>query len=253
MDKEKKPRSIEVKEKIKLKIGDKEYEFESNTPTSSFYTDLYDEITAGYDATELFPLDKIQVLDSAGVVGAEITSASWTLTCQPPKISITGSAVWNSDNPPATLKVLDTRGVAYFQTSLPAGISAQRGLPITVTWEASFSVTVSSATGYLAGASMVYMAYIARLVDILGNARENKSLSIRKATYHYTDGYEWTVNIIGEMGQHRIYLPATQVPKAGSIDNVFLCTSANECFGFVLSSLLNVSSGDYVSLDMYFV
>ena len=253
MDKEKKPRSIEVKERVKLKIGDKEYEFESDTPTPLFYTDLYDEITAGYDATELFPLGKIQVLDSAGAVGAEITSDNWTLTCEATKISITGSAVWNSDNPPATLKVLDTRGFTYFQTSLPAGISAQRGLPITVTWEASFSMTVSSATGYLAGASITYTAYIARLVNILGNAREGKSLSIRKAIYRYTDGYEWAVNVVGEMGQRRIYLPATQVPKAGSIDNVSLCTSANECFAFALSSLLNVSSGDYVSLDIYFV
>jgi hypothetical protein len=253
MNKEKKPRSIEVKERVKLKIGDKEYEFESNTPTTGFYTDLYDEITAGYDATEVFPLNKIQVLDSAGSVGAEITSANWTLTKGTAKITISGSATWNSDNPPAKLKILDTRGVAYFETSLPAGVSAQRGLPITITWEASFSIAISSATGYLAGSHVLYTVYLDKLVDILANEREGKSLSIRKASYYYTDGYEWVVNVIGEMGQHYLRIPPTQVPKAGSINQVLLCTSADICMAFVLSSPLNVNAGDYVSLDIYFV
>jgi len=253
MNKEKKPRSIEVKERIKLKIGDKEYEFESNTPTSSFYMDLYDEITAGYDESDLFPLDKIQVLDSAGAVGAEITSASWTLDKTLTSITIKGSAAWNSDNPPATLKVLDTRGVAYFETSLPAGISAQRGLPITVSWDAVFSISISSATGYLAGSTVVYTDFISLLVDILANARDNRSLAIRSIKYQYTDGTSFTANLVGEKGQHHIYLVATPVPKAGSINIVSLYTSAGKYISFILSSQLNVSSGDYVSLDMYFV
>jgi hypothetical protein len=253
MNKEKKPRSIEVKERVKLKIGDKEYEFESNTPTTAFYTDLYDEITAGYDATELYPLNKIQVLDSAGTVGAEITSASWTLDKTSTSITISGSAVWNSDNPPAKLKILDTRGTVYFETSLPAGISAQRGLPITVTWDAVFSMSISSATGYLAGATVIDTRHISILVDILANNRNNRSLAIRSAEYQYTDGTKFRVNIIGEQGQHYLHLPPTQVPKTGSINIVMLYTSSGDFISFILSSPLNVNAGDYVSLDIYFV
>jgi hypothetical protein len=253
MNKEKKPRSIEVKERVKLKIGDKEYEFESNTPTTAFYTDLYDEITAGYDATEVFPLDKIQVLDSAGSVGAEITSANWTLDKTQTSITINGSAIWNSDNPPAKLKILDTRGVAYFETPLPAGVSAQRGLPITVVWDAVFSIAVSSATGYLAGATVVGTRFLSILVDILANSRNNRSLAIRSVEYQYTDGTKFRANIISDMGQHHLRLQPTQVPKAGSINIVMLYTSSDDFISFILSSPLNVDAGDYVSLDIYFV
>jgi hypothetical protein len=253
MNKKKNPKTIEVKERIKLKIGDKEYEFEFNTPTPEFYNDLYDEITLGTDGVKVMPLNKIQVLDSAGAVGAEITSANWSLTKGTAKITISGSATWNSDNPPARLKILNTVEIEYFETSLPAGISAQRGLPITVTWEASFSMNISSATGYLAGSNIIYVVYLDKLVDILANQREGKSLAIRKASYYYTDNYEWVVDVLGSITQHSLRIPPTQVPKAGSINSMFLCTSTNICFTFVFSSPLNVSSGDYVSLDIYFV
>jgi len=252
MDKEKKPRSIEVKERVKLKIGDKEYVFESNTPTSFFYTDLYDEIVAGIELNQVFPLGILQVVDSAGAVGAEITSASWTLDKTLTSITITGSAVWNSDNPPATLKVLDTRRMPYFQTSLPAGISAQRGLPITVTWDARFSMNISSATGYLAGSTIVGTDFISLLVDILANARNNRTLTLRKVKYHFTDGSALIVDVARDPEARRIYLPPTQLTRSGTINIVTLYTNEDKCFSFILSSPLNVNAGDYISLDIYF-
>jgi hypothetical protein len=253
MNKEKKPRSIEVKERVKLKIGDKEYEFESNTPTTAFYTDLYDEMTLGQDTPVLLPLARMRVFDSAGAVGAEITSENWTLDKTSTSITISGSAIWNSDNPPAKLQLVTPNLVPYFDTPLPAGISAQKGLPISVTWDAVFNVNIPSATGYLAGSTVVYTNYISLLVDILANNRNNRYLSIRSIEYQYTDGTKFDLLIVSDREAHHLYLPPAQVPKPGSINIVMLYTSAGIYLSFILSSPLNVSSGDYVSLDIYLV
>jgi hypothetical protein len=251
MNKNRRPRTIEVKEKVKIRVGDKEYEFKTNTPTSSFYTDLYDEITAGYDAVILRPLAKIQLLDTAGDVGAEISGDALNVSRDSTELTLSGSAVWNSDRQPATLRVLDTRNVPYFHTQLPGGINVPRGSTINVTWEASFSLDISSATGYLAGSVVNYVPHISLLVDVLINNRGNRSLAIRKVTYRYSDGYEWTLDITGEQGQHRLRLPPTQVTRSGTIDTVRLCTSANVCITFTLTSPLNVNAGDTIGLDVY--
>jgi len=252
MSKDTKPKTIEVKEKVKIKIGNKEYEFEANSPTSGFYTDLYDEITFGSDVGVVSPLTKAQVLDSAGNVGAEILASNWSWYVEPPTIGFSGSSTWNSDNPPATLKVIAGEGKVYFQTALPSGISAQKGLPITVTWQATFSVNIPSVTGYLAGASLVDTSLITRLVYILADTRENKYLAIRKIVYYYSDGYQWELTPTCETGIRHIYIPATTVTRSGTITHVLLATSSYEGLRFMLSSPLNVSVGDYISLDIYF-
>jgi hypothetical protein len=220
--------TIVVDEKVKLKIGSREYVFKANTPTNHFLNDVADEITATSNTSKVSKITAIQVIDTAGEPGATITFEDWELVKTQRSITISGSATWNSDNPPSKLRIMSVNNYAYFETNVPAGGTAQRGLLISVTWDALFSFNMSNVSGFLSGSTLNDTQYTDLLTDILSGTRGNRFLTIRMARFEYVGGHSFSVNTSNNNADRYIVVPQTRVARAGQINIVRLCNSTNQ-------------------------
>jgi len=257
----KKHHLVQVKEKIIIKTKDKEYIIESNTPTEDFYSELYGEIT-GAPGITLGYLSLIRVIDVDGKIGCTIYPTYERYGSY--GIRGSGSCTWDSDYDPSHIWIarwpLIPREKYYFITLLPAGITVPRGSPLTVTWEATFSVTKISASGWLADASTTASGLIDQLINILLNNRGTLSLKAQRTIIkgRVGENYDYTFIDIAphlDPANLRILLPLTTITATGDILRMILYSRTTdntdkELLSFILPSPYPVKYGDKLGFEI---
>jgi hypothetical protein len=221
-------KTVVVREKVIVRVGDKVWESESSTPTEDFYGDLYYEMT-GQPNVLLGYLGEIRVQDEGGGFGCSITptySRAGFGTVQG-----TGSCTWGSDYNPRRLWIRNALvtdyEIWYFITDLPAGVTASRGQTVSITWQAKFDLGVVSATGWLSGAGVYPSGIVDQLVNILLNNRGTLSLKAQRVVVSGRSGTSYDYTFIDtaptlDPGTRRIILPVTPVPADGEVYRVDL-------------------------------
>jgi len=257
----KKQHLVQVREKIIIKTKNKEYVFESNTPTEDFYHDLYGEITNAPGIT-LGYLSLIRVIDVDAKIGCTMAPTYERYGFN--GIRGSGSCIWDSDYNPSHIWIakepLVPREKHYFVTSLPAGITVPRGSPLTVTWEATFNVAKLSASGWLADASIYPAGLVDQLINILLNNRGALSLKAQRTVVkgRVGENYDYTFIDIAphlDPANLRIILPLTTITATGDILRMTLYSRTTdnidkELLVFTLPSPYPVRYGDKLGFEI---
>ncbi len=254
-------KSISVEAVVKLKIGNKEYVIRDDPPLSAFYEDIVAEMFAPENTAVLKPIGDIEVVDAVGAEVCSISGSALSLTVMEAEVTASGSCVYDSDQPPSKIRVYG--GVherAYFETPVPIGVSAQRGLPVSVTWTGTIVVSQGSASGYLAGASFTGTYLAEKIAKILGNQRGNMYITIDTIYMVGRYGTQYGVEILPktklqkDASAKRAFLPPTRVASAGEVMNIYIYAypsgAGDLLMGWALSPFLAVSANDYVSFDL---
>lgn len=250
-----------MKERITLKVGDKVYRFKGNSPTQQLYDHIYAEMTAQTPQPILLPIKRISIIDTIGEEACIASQGSnWSVSVSGSTMSISASCVWQSYENPAKIRVwgVDAQNnrYLYFETSIPGGVSAQNGLPVSITWHLTVGIENTGSTGYLSGASMNATPLANRIISILADVRGNSTLTPVKIQYSGRYGTQYGIDILvadllRDQQNRRIYLPATQVQNQGEILNIFIRDSNNvTLIGLTPASPISVGSNDYIMFEM---
>lgn len=254
---------LNVKETVKLKIGRKKYEFQANSPTSQFYDHVYNEITAPSPSTILLPIKRISIIDTLGEEACiSQPGAGWNVSVSGSTLTISATCTWQSYENPNKIRIwgVDAQNnrYLYFETSVPPGVSAQNGLPVSITWNLVLGFENVSSSGYLSGASVNMSPLSGRIITILADLRNNRYLTLAKIVYTGRYGTQYGITIlqadlIRDQSSKRVYLPATRVQNQGEILNVNILGSDNTALiGYTPASPISVGPNDYIMFELVF-
>jgi hypothetical protein len=257
-------RTVTVRERVVVMVGGRVWEAEVSTPTEEFYGYLYGEIT-GKPNVLLGHLGEIRVLDQAGSAGCTITP-TYTRTAFD-TVQGSGVCTWNSDYSPREILIRDGLNVEheiwYFETPLPAGVTAVRGQPLSITWQAKFGAEAPSATGWLAGASIYPAGLVDQLVNILVNNRGEVLMTARRVVVKGRSGADYDYMFIDaepalDWRTWRIILPLTPAPADGEVYRVIVYSRTaggadRELFSLELPAPVAVRRHDSLGFDLRLV
>jgi hypothetical protein len=258
---EKPKRTIMVKEKIIVRVNGREYVVEHDPPQQDFYNDLYGEITATTPTAMLEYINKFEVLDGLLNVGcvANVIPSKCDTNC----IYASFTCTWNSDWNPVKMYIKTPSGKAYFFSALPPGLTVSKGSPLSVTWQAVFTASVQSASGWLSGGSLNADSLLEKIANILCNNRGTIVLTARKTKILGRVGTQSGVTFIDvdltrDPSTRKIMLPSTPSPTSGDVNLVYIdgFTTDNvriSLFYFYLSTPLSVSKDDYLGYELTLV
>lgn len=254
---------LRVREVVTIEAGGKKYVFEGNSPTNFFMQDVAGEVALEKPDKLVRPIQVLSVCDSNGsycmnITGdklkREITSFN--------SIRVSGTEVWNSGTKPAMVELgwllPNDVIIPYFKTPLPGGINVQQGAPLSVVWDASFSLQITSASGFLAGSNLNAIPWISRMCNILiGNRPANKYLTLTKCKgigYIGIIHQEfWTANTVRNINAYKVGIYSVQVVNSGGVREVwFGDDDFSAMIAFTLSTPLSVKAGDYVTIELSF-
>jgi len=257
----KKERTIQVKEILKIRVGDKEYIVISNTPTSTFYADVYGEITAETPEAKLGYIRYVAIHDATGYQVCWIDTTASKVEAN--KIQVEASCTWNSTYPPDRVKIYSDAIRMYFEVLLPPDIEVPAGSPFSITWEATFSISITSASGFLAGASLNASGLIDQLTSILANQRGNLLMTARKTILRGRSGTNYNyvfleVDVSRDPTGKAIILSPRVVEATGDIlyTEIYSLTTTDEVrelLIFTHASPLSVREGDLVGYTLVLV
>jgi len=257
-------KTLVVRERVTVRVGDRVWESESSTPTEDFYGDLYSEITGRPDVL-LGYLGEIAVYDAGGGVGCRIAPTYTRVALD--TIQGSGSCTWGSDYNPRQIWIRNALireyDIWYFITDLPSGVTASRGQTVSITWQAKFGLSVVSATGWLSGAGVYPSGIIDQVVNILLNNRGNLSLRAQRVVVKGRSGTNYDYTFIDtsptlDPGTRKIILPVTPVPADGEVHRVFLYSRTTdgvdkELWVFELPTPLTVRRDDVLGFEVKLV
>ena len=258
---EKPRRTITAKERVIVRVDGKEYVVEHDPPEQAFYNDLYGEMTAATPTAMLEHISTFEVLDGLLNVGcvASVTPSKCDTNC----IYASFTCTWNSDYNPAKMRIKTPSGKVYFYTALPSGLTVAKGSPLSVTWQAVFTASIQSASGWLAGASLNADSLLEKIANILCNARGAVVLTAQKTKIMGRVGTQTGVTFIDadlarDPSTKKIMLPSTPTPTSGDVNLVFVdgFTTDNiriSLFFLYLPTPLSVSKGDYLGYEITLV
>ena len=255
--------SIKVDAVIKLKIGDKEIEIRDDPPTSSFYSALFAELFAVSPSAVLKSLGGIRIVDSSYQDACTASGSSVTISRSNNQITVSGTCTYNSNNAPSKVQILTSDlSSYYFEASVPSGTNVQNGLPVSVSWTATITVTQDLATGYLSGASFTDLYLANSIAMVLAGSRGSAILTLQYVEMIGTSGTQTNVSILPktqltrDQVNQRAYISPTKVATSGQIQSVVIYAYYNSQYiallKWTLNPALTVGSNDYVSLDVAF-
>ena len=255
--------SVKIDAVVKLKIGDKEIEIRDDPPTQNFFNDLFAELFASTPSAVLKSIGTIRIVDSVGESACDISGSSLKLSSSNNQVTATGSCTYNSYEAPSTIRLISYgTNLVYFEIPVPSGTSAQTGLPVTVTWNATITVSQDSASGYLAGATFTSTNLQNDIASVLAGKRGSIILTLQYTEMIGISGSQTNVSILSktqltrDSTNKRAYLPPTKVATAGQIQYVYIYAYYNSQYvtylRWTLSPYLTVNANDYVSLDVSF-
>jgi hypothetical protein len=256
-----KEKSVSVEAVVKLKIGNKEYVIRDDPPLPAFYEDIAAEMFAPQNAAVLKPIGDIEVVDAVGAEVCSISGSALSLSVMEAEVTASGSCTYNSDQPPSKIRVYGgAKERLYFETPVPAGVAAQKGLPVSVTWTATVYVSQGSASGYLAGAVFDGTYLAKQIAAILGNQRGGAYITLDSVGMLGRYGAQTGVEILPktklqkDLSTRRAFLPPTRVASAGEVMRVTVYAyyggSYYRLLEWALSPYLSVTANDYVSFDL---
>lgn len=250
---------LRVREFITIEAGGKKYVFEGNSPTNFFIQDVVGEATVKIPEAAVHPIEYLSVCDSNNNYCMNITGDK--LKREPTSstsIRVSGTETWNSSTRPAIVElgwlISDKAKIPYFSTPLPGSINVQQGTPLSVIWDASFSLQVTSASGFLSGSKLDASSWLTRLCMILIGARPpNKLLTLTKCSGFGRAGRFWLTNVVRDTKASKVGIYNVQVETSGDLSEVwFGDDDFSAAIVFTLSTPLKVKAGDYVTIELSF-
>ncbi len=254
--------SIKIDAVVKLKIGDKEIEIRDDPPTQTFFNDLFAELFASTPSAVLQSIGVLRIKDTTGESVCSVSGSSLKLSSSNNQVTASGTCTYMSEDPPTVIQLLPSTGGVYFEIPVPSGTSVERGLPVTVTWNATITVSQDSASGYLAGATFTSTNLQNDIASVLAGNRGSIILTLQYTEMIGISGSQTNVSILSktqltrDSTNKRAYLPPTKVATAGQIQYVYIYAYYNSQYvtylRWTLSPYLTVNANDYVSLDVSF-
>jgi len=254
---------LRVREVITIEAGGKKYVFEGNSPTQVFMYHVVWEATLGTPGEVVQPIAYLSVCDSTRSYCMDITGDSLKRELTSfTSIRVSGTGTWNSSSQPAVIELgyigANNQKIAYFTATLAGGVSVQQGAPLSVTWDASFSLQATSASGFLAGSSLTATSWITRLCLILiGSRPAGKYLTLTKSKgVGYVGSLTqefWKVDTVRNQQAYKVGIYNIQVGTSGDLREVYFGDADfSAMIVFTLSTPLAVKAGDYVTIELSF-
>jgi len=254
---------IKVNSKIKLKIGKVSKTIKDDPPTQDFLNDVVSELVASTPTAVLKSIGAIDVIDSTGERAVRISGSALSLSASSNQVTASGSGTYNSQEAPSKIRIMASDlTTVYFETPVPSGFTAQSGLPVSVTWNATISVSQGSSSGYLAGAGFDGEILEESIASILAGQRGNIVMTLQYIDMTGRSGTQYNIAILPKTSLNRdpsnkrIYLPPTKVSTSGDVMfvNVYAYYNNNYVVYLTwgLNPYLSVGANDYVSFDMTF-
>ena len=254
---------IKVSSKIKLKIGKVSKTIRDDPPTQYFLNDVVSELLASTPTAVLKSIGAIDIIDSTGERAVRITGSALSLSVSGNQVTASGSGTYGSTEPPSTIRIMASDlTTVYFQTPVPSGFTAQANLPVSVTWNATITISQGSSSGYLAGASFSGSGLQNDIASILAGRRGNAVMTLQYIDMTGRSGTQYGVVVIPktpvsrDLTNKRVYLPPTKVSTSADIMYVTLYAYYGNAYisylTWTLNPFLTVGSNDYVSLDVTF-
>ena len=254
---------IKVSSKIKLKIGKVSKTIKDDPPTQYFLNDVVSELLASTPGAVLKSIGAIDIIDSVGERAVRISGSALSLSASGNQVTASGSGTYGSPNPPSKIRIMASDlTTVYFETPVPAGFTAQPNLPVSVTWNATITVSQGSSSGYLAGASFGASTLQSDIASILAGQRGNIVMTLQYIDMTGRSGTQYGVVVVPktpvsrDLTNKRVYLPPTKVSTSAEIMYVTLYAYYGNAYisylSWTLNPFLTVGANDYVSLDVTF-
>jgi hypothetical protein len=254
---------VKVSSKIKLKIGKVSKTIRDDPPTQNFLNDVVSELLASTPTAVLKSIGAIDIIDSTGERAVRISGSALSLSASGNQVTASGSGTYGSTNPPATIRIMASDlTTVYFQTPVPSGFTAQANLPVSVTWNATITVSQGSSSGYLAGASFNGSGLQNDIASILAGQRGNIVMTLQYIDMTGRSGTQYGVVVIPKTAlsrdptNKRAYLSPTKVSTSADIMYVTVYAYYGNAYitylAWTLNPFLTVGSNDYVSFDITF-
>ena len=252
---------VKVDSTVRLRIGDRELEIRDDPPTSNFFNDLVSELLASTPTAVLKSIGAIDIIDSVGERACRISGSALSLSASDNQITASGSGTYNSNESPSKIRIVASDlTTVYFETPVPAGFTAQTGLPVSVTWNATITVSQGSASGYLAGASFGAIQLQNDIASVLAGGRGNRVMTLQYIDMTGRYGTQYGVAIVPKTQlsrdptNKRAYLPPTKVSSQGEIMYITVYAYYGNAYiaymSWTLNPFLSVGINDYVSFDL---
>jgi len=261
--KEKNGAFVKVSSKVKLKIGKVSKTIRDDPPTQYFLNDVVSELLASTPTAVLKSIGAIDIIDSTGENAVRISGSALSLSASGNQVTASGSGTYNSQNPPSKIRIMASDlTTVYFETPVPSGFTAQAGLPVSVTWNATITVSQGSSSGYLAGASFSGSGLQNDIASILAGQRGSIVMTLQYIDMTGRSGTQYGIAVIPKTPinrdptNKRAYLPPTKVSASAEIMYVNLYAYYGNAyityFTWTLNPFLSVGANDYVSFDITF-
>lgn len=254
---------LRVREVITIESGGRKYVFEGNSPTPTFINHVVGEATLVTKGEVVRPITYLSVCDSARSYCMDITGGNLNRQhVSSTSIRVSGTGTWNSSSQPAITELgyigTNNQKVAYFTTTLTGDLSIRQGAPLSVTWDASLSLQITSASGFMAGSAINATLWIARLCDILiGSRPTGKYLTLTKSKgvgyIGVTTQVIWTTDTVRNQQAYKVGIYNFKVGTSGDLREVhFGDDDFSAAIVFSLPTPLTVKASDYVTIELTF-
>ena len=254
---------IKVNSKIKLKIGEVSKTIKDDPPTQNFLNDVVSELLASTPTAVLKSIGAIDIIDSTGENAVRISGSALSLSVSGNQVTASGSGTYNSQEAPSKIRIMASDLTpAYFETPVPSGFTAQAGLPVSVTWNATITVSQGSSSGYLAGASFNGSGLQNDIASILAGQRGNAVMTLQYIDMVGRSGTQYGIAVLPktplnrDLTNKRAYLPPTKVSASADIMYVTVYAYYGNAYiqylTWTLNPFLSVGANDYVTFDITF-
>lgn len=216
---------LKYKSKVKIEVAERKnnteekkmYEFECRSPTSDFWSDVFEEYLGTGNPTGRITM--IRGLTPYGEEGGRTTSVtvSSTTSSTDLKLTVTGSITWNETDPLRTIEVIATRpdgnNVTYFRANLPSDVPASPGAVISVTYDVTIYIANVSNTGALLGADTNFYQFFSHVGDRLRGSTTLKYKIERVLWRDVTGTQSFTLSATTSPGDRRVTVPVQNAPS----------------------------------------
>ena len=229
--------SIKARERVKIRIGGREIEFESNTPQATFWNHLFYELTRETPGATLLPLTRICLIDTGGGTNGCSSLSSTDFSVSANTVSLSKTVTTETSNPVDRIALYGgSEYVLYFVTPLPSTISVPAGTPVGVTWQCTFNPGTITTGGILSGTSCSLTGLLNSIPLILAQQRGNIVLTIMYIKwFDYYGNTLKDVSASRDPNEWRVYHGAVNPDAAGPFGGLGL----DAVFGTTRTRIVN--------------